>query len=681
MAKINYEKKYYEILGVKPTSDDDDIKKAYKKAALRYHPDRNQNNLAEATEKFKEIGEAYEILSDPETRKNYDRGRRHGSMNPTYSDPTNIFQHFAGPSGFSQEGKSQQDRQDRNNAKTNVKSENEEKEKLKKRIEELERFLEREKIIDKIGKTRDEIKGEIEKIKNIGSLKVYYKDSSDVQSLSSKEEDLFREISGYNDSLKKIAESKLRIEVSLDSYHNNYRKEYSDKEFQLSSEEKINYLKTIEKLYDELGKNARELSQQYEKCNSAYMRLNEKVTELETQRMQTERQEKEREKLERERQGKEREKLEKERQGKEREKQERERQERERQEKERQEKEREKQERERQEKEKERENIINRIEKKIDSIKESKLLKPDDFPETSGYNRTEAEDALHSVTLEYKFLLNSDDVQELKRRTEDRLMYVEIEVSFSKSHPELDRSISDLQFYEQKLDEIISNMRFTNVSLETYSARMNKKRKEVHQEYAKLDEEIAQKTAALHEIKSDISTEGRKIMRGLGVLKEGEVPRYKVFEGVDISQVPEKIMEKGREFHQELNSTIEKIENDIAKLDKDYKAIGIGNTDDASPKFAKEIKDRIDSLKEKIERAGDFKEKLEDLFEEMTIHHHKLSPKRVDLLTDIKEFRESLGKKGHDMHNFTESQVHMRPDVERSKPSTKLPSRPLSPHR
>ncbi len=61
---------YYEILGVEKTASKEDIKKAYKKLALQYHPDRNKEKDAE--EKFKEISEAYAVLSDDEKRKAYD---------------------------------------------------------------------------------------------------------------------------------------------------------------------------------------------------------------------------------------------------------------------------------------------------------------------------------------------------------------------------------------------------------------------------------------------------------------------------------------------------------------------------------------------------------------------------------------------------------------------------------
>ena len=65
-------KDYYKTLGVERTASADEIKKAYRKLAMKYHPDRNQGNK-QAEDQFKEINEAYEVLTDPEKRSKYDR--------------------------------------------------------------------------------------------------------------------------------------------------------------------------------------------------------------------------------------------------------------------------------------------------------------------------------------------------------------------------------------------------------------------------------------------------------------------------------------------------------------------------------------------------------------------------------------------------------------------------------
>mmetsp|Transcript_6707 Transcript_6707/g.10155 ORF Transcript_6707/g.10155 Transcript_6707/m.10155 type:complete len:406 (-) Transcript_6707:105-1322(-) len=89
------EKKFYDLLGVSPTADEDTLKRAYRKLALKYHPDKNKE--AGAQEKFKEISVAYEVLSDPEKRKRYDQYGEKGVDNEMQGmDASDIFSHFFG---------------------------------------------------------------------------------------------------------------------------------------------------------------------------------------------------------------------------------------------------------------------------------------------------------------------------------------------------------------------------------------------------------------------------------------------------------------------------------------------------------------------------------------------------------------------------------------------------------
>src|ERR1700721_4548202 len=64
---------YYKALGVGKNASDDEIKKGYRKLARKYHPDRNPEDK-QAEERFKEISQAHDVLSDPDKRKQYDRG-------------------------------------------------------------------------------------------------------------------------------------------------------------------------------------------------------------------------------------------------------------------------------------------------------------------------------------------------------------------------------------------------------------------------------------------------------------------------------------------------------------------------------------------------------------------------------------------------------------------------------
>ena len=84
---------YYEVLGVKKSATPDEVKKAFRALALKYHPDKNPDN-PEAEAKFKEAGEAYEVLSDANKRKLYDNYGHAGLENQGFTPPEDIFGQF-----------------------------------------------------------------------------------------------------------------------------------------------------------------------------------------------------------------------------------------------------------------------------------------------------------------------------------------------------------------------------------------------------------------------------------------------------------------------------------------------------------------------------------------------------------------------------------------------------------
>ncbi|KAM9839651.1 dnaJ homolog subfamily B member 6b [Aulostomus maculatus] len=101
---------YYQILGVQKNATQEDIKKAYRKLALKWHPDKNPDNKEEAEKKFKELSEAYEVLSDESKRNIYDRygkeglsgggggggGGHYDHFDFTFRNPDDVFREFFG---------------------------------------------------------------------------------------------------------------------------------------------------------------------------------------------------------------------------------------------------------------------------------------------------------------------------------------------------------------------------------------------------------------------------------------------------------------------------------------------------------------------------------------------------------------------------------------------------------
>lgn len=95
---------YYRCLKITRSADDDAIKRAYRLLAIQWHPDKNPNRIEKATEKFKEVSEAYEVLSNHQLRARFDRGGTRGlkrafGTEPPYrfsGDANKIFEHFFG---------------------------------------------------------------------------------------------------------------------------------------------------------------------------------------------------------------------------------------------------------------------------------------------------------------------------------------------------------------------------------------------------------------------------------------------------------------------------------------------------------------------------------------------------------------------------------------------------------
>lgn len=79
---------YYEVLLVPKTATDEEIKKAYRKLAMEYHPDRNPGREKWATDKFKIINEAFSVLGDIEKRRQYDQFGRRGNISDIIRNPS-----------------------------------------------------------------------------------------------------------------------------------------------------------------------------------------------------------------------------------------------------------------------------------------------------------------------------------------------------------------------------------------------------------------------------------------------------------------------------------------------------------------------------------------------------------------------------------------------------------------
>jgi DnaJ-class molecular chaperone len=102
---------YYDILGIKKDADEKEIKRSYRKLALKWHPDKNPNNQEDAKEMFEKISNAYQVLMDKEKREIYDKygeeGLKESERGSGFTSPEDIFSNFF-PGGFNPMGGHQQ---------------------------------------------------------------------------------------------------------------------------------------------------------------------------------------------------------------------------------------------------------------------------------------------------------------------------------------------------------------------------------------------------------------------------------------------------------------------------------------------------------------------------------------------------------------------------------------------
>ncbi|KTW32934.1 hypothetical protein PNEG_04256, partial [Pneumocystis murina B123] len=95
------DREYYDILEVDPLADNLTIKRAYRRLAIRFHPDKNPDNPEESREKFQKIGEAYQVLSNPELRRKYNMyGKKEATPDQGFCDPSDFFANLFGGEAF-----------------------------------------------------------------------------------------------------------------------------------------------------------------------------------------------------------------------------------------------------------------------------------------------------------------------------------------------------------------------------------------------------------------------------------------------------------------------------------------------------------------------------------------------------------------------------------------------------